>query len=1390
LWLALGLGGARLAAQLPVVDPSLELLSRRGLVPAAAADGPSRFPRITPDGKLVVFASAATDILAADRDKLGDIYLLERGRNAFRLISVGGTAANPQKGNGDSSEPSIDRGAVRIAFTSLSSNLDDAVLDRDRGANADDSDVFLHDLGGARPTTRLISTRMTPAGGATLSGNGASDQPQISEDGSTLVFRSFAGDLADPSSNEPSRFSEIHLHLLGQRVTLRLNSGRAPDGDSGSPDISEDGRFVVFSTTASTFRLQGVEDKDRVADILLFDRAESVFFLVSLGPRGEKLQGPSTFPRLDRRGGRIAWVAKVDPADLDRPPAAADFEQVLARDRSGNTTSIVSLDAFNRPARSNCTLGDLSGDGNLVLFATAARLTADDLNDVPDAYIRDLPRGRTLLVSRSARTLLAGGAALAPFNGSIADASLDPLGLRDMVFFSPSPELAPLGVLDANQADDVFAAAIVAAPGDDLPPSNHLVAAAQGRATLVQLGLDGRPSGAVFAPDLQAAAFGGLGVDAENRLWAVGDNRLFSLGALDLREKRASLALPFERDERALSLAPREGGAWIATDRRVFFAVPGTGAAGPQIASIRLPQGTAGERLAPDPTGGVWLLATTADGSLFQQLDRVPEPGGGFEIRTLRRIFRRFAAGQPAGPFHTLALDAAGSILARSKRELAKLSRLGNLIWSRFVAAGDGLAVDGAGNVFTLAGGSLIGFGPDGKLLGSIRLDVDPNAGATLAFDGEGRIWVLSAGAKTVLRITFAAQTATPFAFDGLIGDARHGDVTGFVAANVTAPKADSDEDKFANRSEILDGANPFDPTPEPGRFPPLSGLIAEVLAGNQVRLEWTSPAPFCIFEVTRNRLLIGQKAEPVAGEADRFFFIDQSPPGGFSRYRVVGRDLAPCDGLRIVPAGDDERGGGAGAETASSGAVETSVTIGEGVLVGEACNSEIGDLFASEATAVAVNAAENEAAAALAGGIVAFFALDAGGLALKDSAALPAPLDEAFVTGIEYDPADQRFLYLLDRDGALFRYQSGAAVAAELFDLNAVAANLPAGFDAHEYYGLEARGDSLLTVQNSIIFSISEPGIDCLIGFKPDGPDAGRVVAVRRSIDGAAGVFACRDTRWAAGLALLDGAGARLAAGLGFNPSTIDEIAEVDAGDGEIPIFSAGDSALPLDTELLGDVADFDYAPRLGRLIVAASGGRLCLLSSSFPPAPSASFEPEAAKFDEPVELALDVDYGPTGKNFAELAIGVFVDGAQADLAASVFDDVQKRADLRVTLDETPRRTRNVTVSIHSTEGSFTCEVALGFIRGDANNDGIIDISDAIRILIHLFVDGAATLPCADAANVNDSIDGADGHNTIDITDASVLLNFLYRGGPPPSPPFPGFGLDRSTDDTTECSE
>jgi len=85
-------------------------------------------------------------------------------------------------------------------------------------------------------------------------------------------------------------------------------------------------------------------------------------------------------------------------------------------------------------------------------------------------------------------------------------------------------------------------------------------------------------------------------------------------------------------------------------------------------------------------------------------------------------------------------------------------------------------------------------------------------------------------------------------------------------------------------------------------------------------------------------------------------------------------------------------------------------------------------------------------------------------------------------------------------------------------------------------------------------------------------------------------------------------------------------------------------------------------------------------------------------------------------------------------------------------------------------------------FRRGDADSSGRLELTDAIRVLGHLFL-GGTELPCPDAAD-------ADDNGVLQITDAVRILGYLFLGSTPPPQPGPeACGEDPTEDLLAECT-
>jgi Tol biopolymer transport system component len=280
----------------------------------APGNGWSGVPDISDDGRFVVFESRATDLVAgADANHGGsDIYLFDAKEGAVARISV--MDNGQQSASGQSTMPALSGTGLVVAFAST------APIDVKARARPDAPvrSVYRRDL--VRGETRRISVALD--GGVP---NGASYYPAISGDGRRIAFVSTATDLDGEQRRRHQEHVYLHEADTGRlRLLTRGLSGGAADGNSRHPALSGDGRFVVFSTTASDLRCLDrcgpLADLNLIADVYRLDVATGAADRVSGGAMArEAWWRASSGAATDRSGRVVAFSSRqpIDEADLE-----------------------------------------------------------------------------------------------------------------------------------------------------------------------------------------------------------------------------------------------------------------------------------------------------------------------------------------------------------------------------------------------------------------------------------------------------------------------------------------------------------------------------------------------------------------------------------------------------------------------------------------------------------------------------------------------------------------------------------------------------------------------------------------------------------------------------------------------------------------------------------------------------------------------------------------------------------------------------------------------------------------------------------------------------------------------------------------------------------------
>lgn len=427
----------------------IQLISQRdGSLPRiAGGGGSSQMPIVSADGRYVLFSSTANNLalmtndapMAATTLPTLNVFLRDRDRNTTTLVSVNLTGTGG--GNGNSLPFSISTNGQFVLFESVAGNL---VANDTNNAQ----DIFVRDV--VNGVTRLVSVNTDG-----WSGSGESRDPVMTPDGRYVAFASAAGDLVPGDANG---IPDIFVRDLQSNTTtlvsigaLSTSSGSAT-GSSEAPEITPDGRYVAFYSTATNL-VPGVAStgeiyvRDLVAGNTLWAsaNARSIFQSVTGGTNEvscnfrisadgqfvgfEACSNPPSGSAL--QGIILRYKVQSGSSDLVYPNAAAvveSFDSIHNLDMTpdgrfialvanvGNTSltntaiylwdaqtgsnTLVSADqTTGGPASGVCDSPSVSTDGQYVAFLSGgANLVPNPLAGQYHVYLRDVPAGATTLL--------------------------------------------------------------------------------------------------------------------------------------------------------------------------------------------------------------------------------------------------------------------------------------------------------------------------------------------------------------------------------------------------------------------------------------------------------------------------------------------------------------------------------------------------------------------------------------------------------------------------------------------------------------------------------------------------------------------------------------------------------------------------------------------------------------------------------------------------------------------------------------------------------------------------------------------------------------------------------------------------------------------------------
>jgi uncharacterized repeat protein (TIGR01451 family) len=364
---------------------------------ATAGNGESTSPTFSPDSTRIAFESDADDLAGPDTNLHTDVYLRDLTAATTTLVSVNETGTDA--GLGQSRRPTF-AGDDRVVFESQATDLGPT-----DGSAA--FDIYVRDL--AAEDTSLVSANAA----GTDSGNGASEQPVVSPDGTKVAFRSSATNLGPADSNN---HGDLYLRdlAIGTTTLISVNAAgtNGGNGESYTPVFSPDGTKIAFVTNANDLGPPDTGFGWTPNDVYLRDLTTGTTSLVSVNAAGTNGgNGPSSTPVFSPDGARIAFTSQANdlgPKDTPRVPShtpSIDSGDLYVRSLAQAKTTLVTANAAGTDSANAVTLEDHPGfdpTGRRIVFASnASDLGPPDDNAGADIYIATL-HGADLSVAAEA----------------------------------------------------------------------------------------------------------------------------------------------------------------------------------------------------------------------------------------------------------------------------------------------------------------------------------------------------------------------------------------------------------------------------------------------------------------------------------------------------------------------------------------------------------------------------------------------------------------------------------------------------------------------------------------------------------------------------------------------------------------------------------------------------------------------------------------------------------------------------------------------------------------------------------------------------------------------------------------------------------------------------
>jgi Tol biopolymer transport system component len=215
------------------------------------------------------------------------------------------------------------------------------------------------------------------------------DKGAATPDARYVAFGASDSDLLPGDTNG---LQDVFVRDLETSTTERIEAlgGAQPNGQSHSPVISDDGRYVAFTSEASNLVTGDLNSK---VDVFRYDRWTGQMVLVSTSSSGAQGDGHSSL-RVDRSMSGDGRYIVFESTSTSFSGTPGNIQHIWRKDLSTGALMGVSASLQGVPGNDGSSDSVLSRDGRFCAFSSLAdNLVPGDTNGVSDIFVRDLVTG-------------------------------------------------------------------------------------------------------------------------------------------------------------------------------------------------------------------------------------------------------------------------------------------------------------------------------------------------------------------------------------------------------------------------------------------------------------------------------------------------------------------------------------------------------------------------------------------------------------------------------------------------------------------------------------------------------------------------------------------------------------------------------------------------------------------------------------------------------------------------------------------------------------------------------------------------------------------------------------------------------------------------------------